>query len=343
MSSFNYAFIVLLVIVFELNPCDKWIVVTSIQHPTKQLKKLANIQGWRLLVVGDKKTPSDWHLENCEYLSPEKQLSLGYKLTPLLPWNHYCRKNIGYLYAIEHGATIIYDTDDDNEPLNDLEPLAEISILPILTSLHDCVNIYAYFEKTKLWPRGYPLDNLKNSSQFHLDKANQVHIGIEQGIVNGDPDVDAIFRLTQPHNDQIIFSPKQPCVLAPGKFCPINSQNTFFHKKAFLTLYLPSSVSMRVADIWRGYYAQKMLQLFNLSLAFSGPNAFQERNCHNLLHDFVLEQDLYIKSSNLIRFLSQWRTNTDNIQETMYSLFKDLVTYEFLKTSELELCKAWLD
>lgn len=25
------------------------------------------------------------------------------------------RKNIGYLYAIQHGATEVYETDDDNE------------------------------------------------------------------------------------------------------------------------------------------------------------------------------------------------------------------------------------
>ena len=29
-------------------------------------------------------------------------------------WLHR-RKNIGYLYAIEHGATQVYETDDDNE------------------------------------------------------------------------------------------------------------------------------------------------------------------------------------------------------------------------------------
>lgn len=28
------------------------------------------------------------------------------------------RKNLGYLYAIHHGATVIYDTDDDNLLIN---------------------------------------------------------------------------------------------------------------------------------------------------------------------------------------------------------------------------------
>ena len=39
---------------------DKWIVVTSIFYPTRDVKSLAAIEGWKLVVVGDTKTPKDW-------------------------------------------------------------------------------------------------------------------------------------------------------------------------------------------------------------------------------------------------------------------------------------------
>ena len=39
---------------------EHWIVVTSIQGPAKTVGDLANIKGWKLLVVGDTKTPKDW-------------------------------------------------------------------------------------------------------------------------------------------------------------------------------------------------------------------------------------------------------------------------------------------
>ena len=39
---------------------DKWMVVTTISAPTDDIKKLAKVEGWKLLVVGDKKTPKDW-------------------------------------------------------------------------------------------------------------------------------------------------------------------------------------------------------------------------------------------------------------------------------------------
>ena len=39
---------------------EKWIVVTTINSPTADVKKLAGIEGWKVVVVGDTKTPEDW-------------------------------------------------------------------------------------------------------------------------------------------------------------------------------------------------------------------------------------------------------------------------------------------
>jgi len=39
---------------------DKWIVVTTINSPTEDVKKLSGIEGWKVVVVGDTKTPADW-------------------------------------------------------------------------------------------------------------------------------------------------------------------------------------------------------------------------------------------------------------------------------------------
>ena len=42
----------------EMN--DKWIVLTTVNSPTEDVKKLAAIEGWKVVVVGDTKTPADW-------------------------------------------------------------------------------------------------------------------------------------------------------------------------------------------------------------------------------------------------------------------------------------------
>jgi hypothetical protein len=324
-----------------VSACDQWIVVTTIQAPSPQLKKLAQIPGWKLVVVGDKKTPPDWHLENCEYLSPQRQLELGYELATLLPWGHYSRKNIGYLYAIEHGAKIIYETDDDNEPLDGLSPLSSITTLPALKSFGHCLNIYSYFGCPEIWPRGFPLNEIVLGQSFTTLPPVPCDIAIEQGIVNGSPDVDAIFRLTQ--DKCVTFAAKPSCYLQEGVFCPFNSQNTFFHKSAFFTLYLPSHVSMRVSDIWRSYIAQKLIWSLGKHLAFSGPNAVQERNDHVLFHDFLLEQALYLQAPSLLTFLRNWEpANALSISEIMSSLYQALIKEDFFQPEEIYLLDAWL-
>ena len=63
---------------------SKWIVVTTINAPTPTIEKLATLKDWRVVVVGDTKTPKDWAYPGITYLSVEAQLSLGFSVTQLL-------------------------------------------------------------------------------------------------------------------------------------------------------------------------------------------------------------------------------------------------------------------
>lgn len=45
-------------------------------------------------------------------------------------------------------------------------------------------------------------------------------------------------------------------VLHRGIMAPFSAQNTLFLQDAFWGLLLPVTVSQRVSDIWRGYWAQ---------------------------------------------------------------------------------------
>jgi hypothetical protein len=73
---------------------------------------LSQLTGWCLVVVGDRKTPTPYNVptahENFVYLSAEKQESMAaeFPLSGALPWNHFGRKNFGFLYAILHGAKV---------------------------------------------------------------------------------------------------------------------------------------------------------------------------------------------------------------------------------------------
>lgn len=60
----------------------------------------------------------------------------------------------------------------------------------------------------------------------------------------------------------IHFDKKVPGVVLPeGLMCPFNSQNTLFGHDALWGLLIPVTVSMRVCDIWRGYWVQVLASL----------------------------------------------------------------------------------
>ncbi|PFX26134.1 6-phosphogluconate dehydrogenase, decarboxylating [Stylophora pistillata] len=56
---------------------EKWIVLTTVNPPTADVKKLAGIEGWKVVVVGDTKTPADWRYPNCIFLRIEKRKTLS--------------------------------------------------------------------------------------------------------------------------------------------------------------------------------------------------------------------------------------------------------------------------
>lgn len=323
---------------------DKWIVVTTINYPSAALKKLATLKDWHLVVVGDRKTPKDWQLENCEFLSIEKQQTLGYEIIKLLPENHYCRKNIGYLYAISRGAKVIYETDDDNELIDGIVTISDDDeLVEVSTKDKNFVNIFSYFGQPKVWPRGFPLDQIYDSSNYQVKNISQKPkqlLGVIQGLINKDTDVDAIFRLTQ-YRD-VYFEKKTPCILQEGIFCPFNTQNTIFSYEAFWGLMIPTTTSFRVCDIWRGYIVQRLLWDLDLRLCFTSPTAVQERNQHNLFKDYCDEQDLYLKSGSLIQFLINWRSESINFKERMENLIRELVAAEYLKNDEIAVIQAWI-
>ncbi len=80
---------------YKLSNFDKWIIVTSINKPTDQIRKLASIKEFQLLVVADRKTDPKWFLESVIFLSVDYQKNLGFQILDDIPFNSYTRKNIG--------------------------------------------------------------------------------------------------------------------------------------------------------------------------------------------------------------------------------------------------------
>jgi len=220
---------------------------------------------------------------------------------------------VGYLYAIQHGAQFIYDTDDDNAPDGNVSSFdqhfavnngqAGMRGLVVSPEPRSRVkNPYVHFGQDSIWPRGYPLDEIGRNYTPLYTACRSVTPAIQQGLVSGDPDVDAILRLTKkkayaPLNIQ--FDSRAPPAIYPqGLFAPFNSQNTVFLYDAFWALPLPVSVPFRVTDIWRGFWAQPLLWRTGNYLGFFAPHTTQVRNPHNYLSDFGEEIQLYQQTGN---------------------------------------------
>ncbi len=55
---------------------------------------------------------ANWKVKRALFLSLDQQLELVYQINAYLPFNSYLQNNVGYLFVIQHGATIIYDVDE---------------------------------------------------------------------------------------------------------------------------------------------------------------------------------------------------------------------------------------
>ena len=282
------------------------IVVTSISKPNPVLRVLAEEslkRGYTFILAGDTKSPADFHIPGCEFLSIEQQRSLFPRFASILPERHYCRKNIAYLRAIEQGATAIQETDDDNMPLEAFwgEPPQPKLGLSATTS-PGWLNVYRWFTDQDIWPRGLPLENIQDLFQPRVEEAALQPL-IFQGLANDNPDVDAVFRLTR--QLPFTFDQREAVLLHTGTWCPFNSQNTLFRKEAFMYLYLPATCSFRMTDIWRSFIAQRCLWQNQGGIVFHNATVVQARNEHSLIKDFEDEVPGYLNNNRIIRLLAE--------------------------------------
>lgn len=322
---------------------NQFIVITSIFPPTKAVMDFAKQKDWQLIVAGDKKSPAEWSCEGVTYLSATDQEATDYHIAKVLPWNHYCRKMVGYVHAIKSGAEIIVDTDDDNIPNEDWA-------MPDFTGEYDVtkpelgfVNIYKSFTDMHIWARGLPLNYVTDKNAILNDEdltKQQVRIGVWQGLADGDPDVDAVYRLI--YNEPCYFKDRAPVVLGKNTLSPFNSQNTAYRRELFPLLYLPSYVTFRFTDILRGLVAQPIMTMMDYHLGFTKATVFQARNPHDYMKDFESEIPCYLYPEKVIETVAGAIKPSDSLADNLYNAYQSLHTQGIVPEQELPVLAAWL-
>ena len=296
---------------------------------------------WDFIVAGDSKSPADFSLDGCGFLSLEAQRQSGFLLGRICPERSYTRKNIGYLAAMQAGAKVIVETDDDNHPNTEFwsPRRLEIQCRPVETD--GWVNAYRYFSEKFIYPRGLPLTEARSDVPAAGDP-EPCECPVQQGLADSDPDVDAIYRMLFPLPFHFEIA-HDAILLRNGSWCPFNSQNTTFFRSAFPLLYLPAHCSFRMTDIWRSFVALRILQAKGSGIAFHAPTVWQERNDHDLHRDFTDEVPGYTNNARIREDLNALPLDPgDSIQHMMEICYATLIRHDWVGKEEEELLAAWL-
>ncbi|OIW06401.1 hypothetical protein TanjilG_16813 [Lupinus angustifolius] len=337
---------------------DRWILVSVSSYPSDSLRNLVRIKGWQVLAIGNSRTPLDWELKGAIYLSLEQQSNLGFRVVDYLPYDSYVRKNVGYLFAIQHGAKKFFDFDDRGDVIDgDLGKHFDVELIGegarqeiVLQYSHEnlnrtVVNPYIHFGQRSVWPRGLPLENVGEIG--HEEFYTEVFGGkqfIQQGISNGLPDVDSVFYFTRKSGLEafdIRFDEHAPKVALPqGMMVPLNSFNTMYHSPAFWALMLPVSVSTMASDVLRGYWGQRLLWEVGGSVVVYPPTVHRYDRVE--AYPFSEEKDLHVNVARLIKYLISWRSNKHNLFEKILELSYAMAEEGFWTDKDVKLTAAWL-
>ena len=310
---------------------NNYCVLTTINSPTKAVEALYEKFGERLIVIGDKKTPEGWRYQKTVYAGKVESV--------YAPFNHYARKNAGYMMAIAQKADLIYDTDDDNIPnkewgLRFKETKASKSFG------EGWFNAYEPMTTTKIWPRGFPLNHVNKGKELFGAKEPVVS-SIQQGLANGEPDVDAIYRLTNGKQNE--FKYDRSIYLDKNTWCPFNSQSTWWFPDAYPLMYLPVTATFRMTDIWRSFIAQKCLWAIGQGVTFHSPaEVYQERNPHDLMKDFEQEIPGYLNNENICNILSGVKLSTDTC-ENLFECYYWLARNNIFDRAEIDSVEKWIE
>ena len=237
---------------YSKNIFDKWIIIFTRNPPTQIIDYLVNtLIDWKILIIANETSiDNDWYKYKISnkliYLSFKEQQKLSYNSIRYIYKTSYVRKNIGYLFAIEHGAKEIYEIDDGiiikniNKEIifNNSKYSNRISIG--INNNSKMINPYAYFGVKDIWPRGFVLNDIGYDNNIFFNyELKQIKLKplIYKGLLNGEPDIDEIFFMTRkskmvPLN--ISFLQNYPLLFIPGNYVPINSKNTKYYMMYFL-------------------------------------------------------------------------------------------------------------
>lgn len=325
------------------------VTVTTIHPPNSMMQAFADgcrAHGFQFVVTGDEQTPDGYRVSGSDYYDLAAQRRLPFAFARVCPTRSVARKNLAYLIALSKGAKRIIETDDDNSPYEEFwQDRSPDQDVPVIEG-GGFVNAYRYFSETMVWPRGFPLEAIRSpraSPPWESLQRRKAHCPVHAGLADLDPDVDAIYRLTR--DLPLSLRRDRRVALLEGSFCPFNSQNTTWHPESHPLMYLPSTCTFRVADIWRSFVVQRILWTNGWGVLHHEPTLFQDRSPHDLLRDFESEIPGYLHNAAICEALGalSLRRGQAHLLDNLRVAYEALVVRGHLVPLELERLEAWIE
>ena len=339
---------------------DKWIIINANNPPTDTIKNLEKIiENWKIVVIGNSKTiNSNWDIfQNSTkliYLSLKDQKKLRYKILNFLNDDSSCRKNIGYLFAIQHGAKEIYEIDENLEfSTNNLTffdtNINDTYICYGISENQKMINPYIHFGETNIWPRGFSYKDIMNDYNKTIRYTHSSKVKLEpliyQGLINEIPDVDSLFLLTSGKNNvnlNITFSKNPPLLYLPGNYIPINSKNTKYLYEIFPFLMLPMTIDESISDILRGYIMERFVYSYKGTVVYNNDTNVFNRNKYLNNSHLLQERKMLLYSDKILDIIRSNKHSEKNSKVLLFSIISELIENNFLKKEELRMYEAFL-
>jgi hypothetical protein len=365
------------------NPKVKFaaVVTTIAAEPTRAILELAKARpDIQVIVIADRKSPGSWASipPNIKYVTVSQQ-EQEYDGAFQPPWNHFGRKNIGYLEALKTGACFIWDFDDDNILLDNhhgvlsedsLRQWAKHSVEVSAPAARGqdvatrWVNLMPIMGNTEfIWPRGSPLEPVQQRSMF-LPRLQALQacanaaaqspscipigpdcrcLGLLSTLAQGNPDLDAIQRLTAPAPVHFSRELGSMISLAGGSTMSHNAQATLISRTAIMFGMLPMTVHGRVSDIWRAIILNRLCELYGVAVAVTSGTVIHIRNKHSYLADLDAEQPLYAQANVLADVLAAWQPrNREQLGATMVELYDMLYVRGVVQAADVDYQRRWV-
>ena len=161
------------------------------------------------------------------------------------------------------------------------------------------LNVFDPLSITKdnyIWHRGYPIEFLQKRHRVEYKGKTERKVLVQADLWDGDPDIDAMARLTYKPIVKYSDITEPYCSNA---IAPFNSQNTFLAREV-IPFYSVLPFTGRMDDIWGGYILQ---HYFPNSVIYAPASVYQDRNVQDLVTNLEKEIIGYRNTLQLVENL----------------------------------------